>query len=68
MGEYGCSEDQLVEQPAIQLFSEMGWQTACAGDEVFEASSSRLTDISAVKADINMIVPVRINAAWRTRC
>ena len=24
------SEDQLVEQPAIQLFAEMGWKTVSA--------------------------------------
>jgi len=29
------SEDQLVEQPAIQLFAEMGWQTVSALEEVF---------------------------------
>jgi type I restriction enzyme R subunit len=29
------SEDQLVEQPAIHLFAEMGWQTISAMDEVF---------------------------------
>ncbi len=28
------TEDQLVEQPAIQLFSELGWDTACALEEV----------------------------------
>ncbi|HNP81789.1 MAG TPA: hypothetical protein PKN47_10040 [Nitrospira sp.] len=31
----GFSEDFLVEQPAIQLFSEMGWQTLSALEEVF---------------------------------
>lgn len=29
------SEDQLVEQPAIQLFVELGWQTLSAREEVF---------------------------------
>jgi len=29
------SEDGLVEQPAIQLFAELGWETVNAGDEVF---------------------------------
>ena len=29
------TEDQLVEQPAIQLFAEMGWRTVVATDEVF---------------------------------
>ena len=30
-----CTEDQLVEQPAIQLFSEQGWKTVLALEEVF---------------------------------
>ncbi len=29
------SEDSLVEQPAIQLFSELGWQTVSALEEIF---------------------------------
>ena len=29
------SEDSLVEQPAIQLFAELGWQTVSALEEVF---------------------------------
>ena len=29
------SEDQLVEQPAIQLFAELGWNTVSALEEVF---------------------------------
>jgi type I restriction enzyme R subunit len=28
------TEDSLVEQPAIQLFAEMGWQTLSALEEV----------------------------------
>lgn len=34
------SEDQLIEQPAIQLFAELGWQTVSAMDEVFGASGT----------------------------
>ena len=34
------TEDQLVEQPAIALFAELGWQTVLASDEVFGASGS----------------------------
>lgn len=29
------TEDQLVEQPAIGLFAELGWGTVCAMEEVF---------------------------------
>jgi type I restriction enzyme, R subunit len=35
MTEY--SEDSLVEQPAIALFSELGWQTADCFDEQFRS-------------------------------
>ena len=31
----GYSEDQLVEQPALQLFGELGWQTLSALEETF---------------------------------
>jgi len=31
----GYTEDQLVEQPAIQLFSELGWTTVSAMEEIF---------------------------------
>jgi type I restriction enzyme R subunit len=34
------SEDSLVEQPAIQLFAEMGWETLSASDEVMGASGT----------------------------
>ena len=32
---HAYSEDQLVEQPAIQLFSGMGWQSVSSLEEVF---------------------------------
>ena len=32
---HAYSEDQLVEQPAIGLFEELGWQTVSALEEVF---------------------------------
>lgn len=35
MSGHAYSEDSLVEQPAIQLFAEMGWQTVSALEEVF---------------------------------
>lgn len=37
---HAYSEDQLVEQPAIQLFSGMDWQTVSASDEVFGVSGT----------------------------
>jgi len=35
MSSHSYTEDQLVEQPAIQLFAELGWQTVSALEEVF---------------------------------
>src|ERR1035441_10817225 len=32
---HAYSEDTLVEQPAVELLAEMGWQTIRAFDEVF---------------------------------
>jgi len=32
---HAYTEDQLVEQPAIGLFAELGWQTVSAADETF---------------------------------
>jgi type I restriction enzyme, R subunit len=37
---HAFTEDQLVEQPAITLFAELGWQTVVASEEVFGASGS----------------------------
>jgi len=33
------NEDGLVEQPAIQLFEELGWETVNATDEILGASA-----------------------------
>lgn len=35
MSPHAWTEDQLVEQPAVQLFATLGWQTAVALDETF---------------------------------
>jgi type I restriction enzyme, R subunit len=37
---HAYSEDSLVEQPAIQLFSEMRWQTVSALEEFFGVGST----------------------------
>ena len=34
------SEDALVEQPAIEIFAGLGWQTIGAFDEVFGAGGT----------------------------
>ena len=39
MSAHSYTEDQLVEQPAIALFAELGWSTVSGMDEVPGASS-----------------------------
>ena len=39
MNAHAYTEDQLVEQPAIRLFADMGWQTLSAMDETLGAGS-----------------------------
>jgi len=40
MSSHAYTEDQLVEQPAIELFASMGWQTVSAMEETFGAGST----------------------------
>ena len=35
MSPHAWTEDQLIEQPAIALFAELGWQTVSAMEETF---------------------------------
>ncbi len=37
---HAYTEDQLVEQPAIGLFAELGWETVSAAEEVFGGSGT----------------------------
>jgi type I restriction enzyme R subunit len=39
---HAYTEDQLVEQPAIGLFAELGWQTVSALEETVSAPSPGL--------------------------
>ena len=41
---HAYTEDQLVEQPAIGLFAELGWQTASALEETFGATGTLLRE------------------------
>ena len=34
------TEDQLVEQPAIQLFATLGWETVSASDEAMGSTGT----------------------------
>ena len=40
MSGHAYTEDQLVEQPAIGLFAELGWQVVSALEEVFGANGT----------------------------
>src|SRR3972149_4507101 len=41
---HAYTEDQLVEQPAIGLFGELGWQTVSALEETFGAAGTSLRE------------------------
>jgi type I restriction enzyme R subunit len=55
---HAYTEDQLVEQPAIGLFAELGWQTVSALEEIFGISGTLSRD---TKGDV-ILVP-RLRAA-----
>ncbi|MEK6244241.1 MAG: type I restriction endonuclease subunit R [Pseudomonadota bacterium] len=40
MTAHSYTEDQLVEQPAIALFAELGWQTVSTMEEIFGATGT----------------------------
>ena len=39
-----CNEAQLVDQPAIGLFAELGWTTVSALEETFGATGTLLRE------------------------
>ena len=41
---HAYTEDQLVEQPAIGLFAELGWQTVSAMEETFGTTGTLLRE------------------------
>jgi type I restriction enzyme R subunit len=44
MSAHAYTEDQLVEQPAIGLFAELGWETVSALEETFGATGTLLRE------------------------
>ena len=60
---HSYNEEALVEQPAIQLFAEMGWQTLSALEEVFGVGSTlgRETKSEAVMVSRLRAVLDRLN-------
>lgn len=61
----GYTEDQLVEQPAIQLFSELGWETGNLYQEWASGSSSegRETDHDVVLVHRLRVALQKLNTA-----
>jgi type I restriction enzyme R subunit len=55
------SEDSLVEQPAIQLFAEMGWQTVSALEEVFGAGGTLGRE---TKGEVVLVSRLRAALEW----
>jgi type I restriction enzyme, R subunit len=53
---HAYSEDQLVEQPAIGLFADLGWQTASASEETFGAGGTLGRD---TKGDVVLVPRLR---------
>ena len=62
---HAYTEDQLVEQPAIEIFSKFGWETVSAMEEVFgaEGTLGRETSSEAVLAQKLRAALKRFNAA-----
>jgi type I restriction enzyme R subunit len=52
------TEDQLVEQPAIGLFAELGWQTVVAMEEIFGTGGTLGREASG-----EMVLVSRLRAA-----
>jgi hypothetical protein len=44
MSAHAYTEDQLVEQPAIGLFTELGWQTVSALEQAFGVTGTLLRE------------------------
>ena len=63
MSPHAWTEDQLVEQPAIGLFSALGWQTMSALDETFGSGGTlgRETRGEVVLTDRLRTVLTRLN-------
>ena len=65
MSAHGYTEDQLVEQPAIGLFTTLGWQTVSALEETFGARLADQQEVLMHLADICMDVFAAESAVLR---
>jgi type I restriction enzyme R subunit len=53
---HAYSEDQLVDQPAIRLMAELGWQTLSAMDETFGSTGTLQRE---TKGDVVLVARLR---------
>jgi type I restriction enzyme R subunit len=63
MSGYAYTEDQLVEQPAIGLFAELGWTTVSALEETFGATGTLLRE---TKGEVVLVSQLRAALASRS--
>ena len=54
---HAYTEDQLVEQPAISLFAEVGWTTVSASEETFGATGTLLRE---TKSEVVLVPKLRV--------
>ena len=62
MSNHAYSEDQLVEQPAIGLFAELGWTTVSAVEEIFGATGASVSTLGRETKGEVVLAP-RVHAA-----
>ncbi len=58
---HAYTEDQLVEQPAIGLFAELGWTTVSALEETFGAAGTLLRE---TKGEVVLVSRLRAALEW----
>lgn len=74
MSPHTCSEDQLVEQPAIGLFADLGWQTVSTLKETFgpdgtlgRESGGKVVLLERIQGSSTGL-PCPADASWNAPC
>ena len=49
---HAYTEDELVEQPAIGLFEDLGWETVSAAEEIFGTNPQPSPLTSSISASL----------------
>jgi hypothetical protein len=60
---HAYTEDQLVEQPAIGLFAELGWQTVSVSLVLMLVTTAKL--VTAITSDISLLFNNLGSVLWR---